>query len=120
MSDIGAHANVYQRLRHYGDLLDEVLVQLKAGIVTAGDEKRQRLAALLVATKEQRPASLEAAWLNALFRTQKLARFDWSTIATLLIEPGREAEAIVPLEDLARSLEGWRAETANRMRGLDA
>jgi hypothetical protein len=116
VSDIGAQANLYQRLRWYADLIDEVLLNVKAGAGSIIDERRKQLANLLMATGPQQTRPLDAAWFGALLRAKELLNVDWRHIGESLLVLGREPQVIAPLEELARALEGWRSDTANRMR----
>ena len=119
MSDIGVHSNVYQRVREYGDLVDEVLIGLKSGTSSPSDAPRRKLAGLLVGLESTSPLDLATAWLGMLLRGADAGeRAGWAKVGRALLAPRIEPWVIERLEALARALEERRTEALARMHGV--
>ena len=58
MSDIGVHSNVYQRVRDYGELIDEVILGLSSTTDVRIDASRRELGELLVGVAVAPPPDL--------------------------------------------------------------
>jgi len=119
MSDIGVHSNVYQRVREYGDLVDQVLVAIKSGNSTLGDASRQRLGDLLVGVSAMPPRDLNSAWLGMLLGdSDHRTRAEWAKVGRALLSPGVETRVVERLEELAGRIEQRRTDALAKMRGL--
>ena len=66
MSDIGVHSNVYQRVRDYGQLIDEVILSLSSTTGSRVDAPRRELGELLIGVAAVPPPDLRTAWLGML------------------------------------------------------
>jgi hypothetical protein len=121
MSDIGVHSNVYQRVREYGQLIDDVILGLRSKSTSTVDPSRQKLGELLISLAAAAPPDPRSAWLGMLIGGTDLdARTDWARVGRALLSPDVDAKAIEKLEDLAQYLEERRTEAMTRMRGLSA
>ena len=60
MNDTGLFSGIYEGIRDHANLLDRVLVQLKAGTSTAANHERQRLADWLMALDDEQAADYSA------------------------------------------------------------
>lgn len=118
MSHTGLYSGLYARVRQYAELLDEVIIRLKSGASTPADPGRQKLARLLLALDEARPADLSAQLLSVLVREQEGDRPGrWSDVGSALLAPGGDPAIIDRLERLARAIEHERAGMFSKMRG---
>lgn len=118
MSDIGVHSNVYQRVRDYGQLIDEVILALRSGATSPTDPSRRKLGELLVGLAAASPQDLRTAWLGMLIGgTDPSARTEWEGIGRALLSTAVNPAVVDKLEDLARRLEDRRTEALARMRG---
>lgn len=119
MSDIGVHSNVYQRVRDYGQLIDEVLLGLRSSASSPVDPSRRKLGVLLVGVAAAPPPDLRTAWLGMLIGgADPTARAEWARIGRALLSTTIEADVIDKLEELARRLEERRTEALAKMRGV--
>jgi hypothetical protein len=119
MSDIGAHSNVYQRVRDYGHLIDEVLVRLRSAASSPSDAPQRRLGELLVGLQAASPPDLQTAWLGMLIGgTDSTARAAWARVGRALLSGTIDSAVIDKLEELAGRLEERRTEALTKMRGL--
>ena len=116
MSDIGAQSNVYQRLRSYGELVDDVLLNVRNRGISTVDERRRQLALLLIATTESGARPVEAGWFATLLTAHELQAINWHQVGEQLLQPGYESQIEPSLEQLARALEGRRSDTLDRIR----
>jgi hypothetical protein len=118
MSDTGRHSNRYEQIHWFGDLLDDVLLQLNVGNSTPSDPKRRQLAELLMHVATQPAADLRAIQIAALLRAQETDSLDhWSQIGRELLTPDVPDEVRRELEQLAFRLDALRSEAVAKMRG---
>jgi hypothetical protein len=119
MSDIGVHSNVYQRVRDYGQLIDEVLVRLRSVASSPFDPARRRLGELLVGLQSASPPNLQTAWLGMLIGgADSAARARWARVGRALLSESIDSSVIDELEELAGRLEERRTEALTKMRGI--
>ena len=118
MSDTGRHSNRYEQIHWFGDLLDDVLLQLNVGDSTPSDLKRRQLAELLIRVATQPAADLQAIQIAALLRAQETDSLDcWMQIGQALLMHDVPNEVIHELEQLALRLDALRSEAVAKMRG---
>ena len=118
MSDTGRHSNRYEQIHWFGDLLDDVLLQLNVGDSTPSDPKRRQLAELLIHVATQPAADLKAIQIAALLRAQETDSLDrWIQIGRALLRPDVPDEVRRELEQLAFRLDALRSEAVAKMRG---
>ncbi|MCI0456874.1 MAG: hypothetical protein L0Z62_07845 [Gemmataceae bacterium] len=118
MSDTGLFSGIYQGIRDHADLLDRVLVRLKAGTSVPGDDERQQLAAWLVSLAEAHTTDSSARMIRVLLRGQGAAmQQGWAEIGEALRAVPVYPAVIDRLEDLARALEREQAAALARLRG---
>ena len=119
MSDIGVHSSVYQRVRDYGQLVDDVLLGLRSGTTSHSHPSRRKLGELLVGLGAPSPPNLATAWLGMLIGGADVrARAEWAAIGRALLSGTDDARVIDRLEQLARRLEEQRTEALAKMGGL--
>jgi len=119
MSDIGVHSNVYQRVRDYGQLIDEVLVRLRSAASSPSDPPRRRLGELLVGLQAGSPPNLQTAWLGMLIGgTDPATRSELARVGRALLSASIDSNVIDQLEKLAGRLEERRTEALTKMRGI--
>ena len=118
MSDTGRHSNRYEQIHWFGDLLDDVLLQLNVGDSTPSDLKRRQLAELLIHVATQPAADLQAIQIAALLRAQETDSLEhWIQIGRALLMPDVPDEVRRELEQLALRLDTLRSEAVAKMRG---
>ena len=118
MSDTGRHSNRYEQIHWFGDLLDDVLLQMNVGDSTPSDPKRRQLAEILIHVTTQPVADLRAIQIAALLRAQETDSLDrWSQIGRELLTPDVPDEVRRELEQLAFRLDALRSEAVAKMRG---
>jgi hypothetical protein len=117
MSDTGRHSNRYEQIHWFGDLLDDVLLQLNVGDSTPSDPKRRQLAELLIHVATQPVANLKAIQIAALLRAQATDSLDrWIQIGRAFLMPNVPDEVRRELEQLALRLDALRSEAVAKMR----
>lgn len=118
MSDTGRHSNRYEQIHWFGDLLDDVLLQLNVGDSTPSDRKRRQLAELLIHVATRPAADLKAIQIAALLRTHETDALDrWIQIGQALLMDDVPDEVRYALEQLAFRLDALRSEAVAKMRG---
>src|SRR5215510_5269002 len=118
MSDTGRHSNRYEQIHWFGDLLDDVLLQLNVGDSSPSDLKRRQLAELLIRVATQPAADLQAIQIAALLRAQETDSLDrWMQIGQALLKHDVPDEVMHELEQLALRLDTLRSEAVAKMRG---
>jgi hypothetical protein len=118
MSDTGRHSNRYEQIHWFGDLLDDVLLQLNVGDSTPSDPKRRQLAELLIHVATRPVADLKAIQIVALLRAQETDSLErWIQIGRGLLTPNVSDEVRRELEQLAFRLDALRSEAVAKMRG---
>ncbi len=118
MSDTGLFSGIYQGIRDHADLLDRVLVRLKAGTSHWQDDDRQRLSAWLNTLGESHTVDSSASMIRILLRGQGVSiQQGWGEIATSLQSEQVSAAVIGRLEVLARALEREQSAALTRLRG---
>jgi hypothetical protein len=118
MSYTGRHSNRYEQIHWFGDLLDDVLLQLNVGNSSPSDLKRRQLAELLIRVATQPAADLQAIQIAALLRAQETDSLDrWMQIGQALLMHDVPDEVMHELEQLALRLDTLRSEAVAKMRG---
>src|SRR5687768_15019102 len=111
MSDTGRHSNRYEQIHWFGDLLDDVLLQLNVGDSTPSNLKRRQLAEVLIHVATQPVADIKTIQIAALLRAQETDSLDrWIQIGRALLMPDVPDEVKRELEQLAFRLDALRSE----------
>jgi hypothetical protein len=120
MSDTGLFSGLHHQLREHAELLDRVLVRLKAGTSAATDSDRQTLASVLWGLDQLASADPAVRMLALVLRGHaKSLVTGWSAVAEALIAMDVVPAAVIErLETLALALDDERAGAAKRMRGV--
>ena len=119
MSDIGVHSNVYQRVRDYGQLIDEVILGLSSTATPRIDASRRELGELLLGVAVVPPPDLRTAWLGMLIGgAEPSARKEWKRVGRALLSTTVTPDVVDKLRELARQLEERRTEALAKMRGV--
>jgi hypothetical protein len=117
MSSTGLFSGLYYRVREYAELLDDVIIQVKSGEGGPRDQRRQKLARLLLALDQLPAADLTTQLLSVLVREQGDGNAQWGDVGRALLDP-QASESVLPrLEELARAVEHERAGMLAKMRG---
>ena len=116
MSATGLYSGIYAQLRDFGELLDEVLMELKGGM--GNQSKVDLLASRFEEMGECGTAGLRAQILRAVLqeRMDKSPRY-WEKLGHRLRNGISDNELVAELERTAANLEHKRAEVFAKMRG---
>ncbi len=118
MSHTGLYSGLYAQVRHFAEILDDVIIHLKSGVSTPSDPARQQLAKLLLGLDKSPPMDLSAQLLSALLKEQSGDRpRGWSEIGEALLAQEVSPRLIERLEHLALAIERERAGILSKMRG---
>jgi hypothetical protein len=122
MSQTAILSGMYDELREYAELLDQVLMELKERS-SEHSEAQKKLGRFLAEVASARTPSLTARLIGALMRREgHTAPDELGRIGARLNSQGSEEidpAAISKLEELARSLEQEQAVATARMRGKE-
>lgn len=119
MSDVGFHSGLYQQIREYAELVDEVLIDIKDGISLASDSSRRKVGALLISLGEGRYNDFSTRLLVFSLRGREgIASGELSRLGKALLGTKVDEQEIGLLERFARTLEQEQAVAMARMRGL--
>jgi hypothetical protein len=118
VGDSGRHSNRYEQIHWFGDLLDDVLLQLNVGDSMPSDPKRRHLAELLISVATRPVADLKAIQIAALLRAQETDSLDhWRQIGRALLTPNVPDEVRREVVQLAFRLDALRSEAVAKIRG---
>ena len=116
MSDVSLYSSLYEPVLEYAELVNEVLIGIKEGASSSGDESRQKLAKFLVNLGADQwddlPSRLVALMLNERSGFEKR---NWAKAGNALLSDQIDDFVMDSLEHLAESLQHKHAETATRM-----
>ena len=117
MSWSGLNTGLYEQIRHYAEMTDQALVELKDETNSPKRETRERLGNLLEELDSIRREDLSARliWL-ILHETVKMTEQEIVSLGTALLSEGRSESAIKSLEKLAKALAKEQAVVKARMR----
>lgn len=118
MTNPGLYSGIYQQIREYAELVDEVLITLKADNDKVDRAPRQKLADVLSELVTERANSLQVRMVGLLIigdDTNNRAR--WARVARLLNSDVVDTSLIAELESLAQTLEEGQSDAMAKMRG---
>ena len=118
MSNTSVHSGIYTRVRDFAELIDDVLIDLKAEEGTSQDGRRKKLGELFVAMGDESKIDLAAQLLQMILQ-EKLDENtkDLQELGKALISSSTTLQMIERLERIATVLEQERAGTFAKMRG---
>jgi len=118
MSNTSVYSGIYARLRDFAELLDDVLIDLKAEEGPTREDRRQKLGELFVAMDDESKMDLTAQLLQMILQ-EKLAEDtkDLQELGKALMVSSTTPQMIERLEEIATVLEQERAGTFAKMRG---
>lgn len=107
---VGLYLGLYTRVRDCAELLDDVIIRLKSGTSSSADERRQRLAKILIGAEQGKAADLTSQLLTILVRevAGDIPK-QWPEVGKALLSPEVAPSIIDQLEVLARGIEQERA-----------
>lgn len=118
MSYSGVHSGLYTRIRDYAELLDDVLINLKAGRSSPSDARRRQLAQLFLGTSVSASSSLSLQLLRVFLRdASEVDEQHLAEIGEALLSTNVGPNIVNRLEVFAKALENERAGTLAKMRG---
>ena len=118
MSDISLYAGLYEQIREYAELVDEVLIGLISETSLPHDVARQKLGKFLVNLAEKQPGDLLTQRMALTLRaTANLDRSKYLSVGNALLSEKVDNSVIELLENLARTLEDKQVGVMAKMRG---
>lgn len=119
MSEIGQQLEFYEELYEQAELIDKVLLEIKADQslqnASCSDELGEMLNSLKDEEWENSPARLFVILMRDFRRTQRL---EWATVGEKLISRSFDDETITKLEKLASVLEQEQTNIMARIKGF--
>ena len=118
MSDTSLYAGLYEEIREYAELVDEVILNLKKGEGTPENPAQKRLALLLMHLGRGEFEDLPIRLFMLVLRENGFSdQTGWSSTGKALLEPEIDASVINQLERVAQSLERGQTNALGRIRG---
>jgi hypothetical protein len=117
MSDVGLYSGLYEQIRECAELVDNVLIALKAGTSRPHDIERRKLGEFLQSLSSDCRDDFSAQRLVAILRCRTSPQPNWSELGRALVSDASSTTLIAPLENLALSLEDEEVNVTTRMRG---
>jgi hypothetical protein len=118
MTNPGLYSGIYQQIREFAELVDDVLIALKAEDEKSDTPSRQKLAKLLSDLASEHTDTLPTRMIALLvIGDDDSSRVRWSRLATALKSEKVDRSAIDELENLAQLLEQVQADAIAKMRG---
>lgn len=119
MSNPGFYASIYEQIREYAELVDNVLIGLKSGTSSSNDPKRQELGNLLITLAGDSWDSLPTRMIALKLRDRyNTSQKKWAQLGRMLLTEQSDPSVIKDLETLAVALEQEQSGTIKRMRGI--
>lgn len=118
MSATGLYSGIYAELRDFGELLDEVLMELKGRSGLGNQRNLEVLASRFEEMGERETAGLQAQMLRVVLqeRMEKSPRY-WAKLGRRLRKVRLDDGLVAELERTAAVLEHERAGAYSKMRG---
>ena len=121
MSNTGLHSGMYERMRKFAQLVDDVIVTLSTGNIDQ-DEKVKELGCVLKSIGNQKKLDLSAQVLSAILQeksglTQSKWQLRWQDLGERLLNNEINQDQFDQLEILAQAVEQERSSAHARMRG---
>jgi hypothetical protein len=101
----GLYLGLYEQIREYAELVDEVLIALKKGTSLPSDTKRQQLGSVLVGLANSDTTDLVAHRVAIMLKSKASLDPAWLTVGQALTLPDADSSLIELLEGFAHSLE---------------
>jgi hypothetical protein len=118
MSNPGLYSSIYERIRDYAEIVDDVIVHLKENRTAVNFPSRQRLIDLLHELVEDQPDDLTTRLLALMLGGRNPnRRAAWTKTSNTLLQNSTEESLIVELEAFAQLLERCQADAIAKMRG---
>jgi hypothetical protein len=118
MSDTSFYSGLYQQIREYAELVDDVLIGLKEGTSSSSDASRQKLGEFLLNLANDCSDDLPTRLLVLVLQDKGgVASAEWSRIGNALLSSEVDNSVVEPLEKLACSLEQEQAGAMARIQG---
>jgi len=118
MTNPGLYSGIYQQIREIAEIVDDVLINLKADADKADKASRPKLAELLEQLAAERTDTLQLRMVAVLVigdNTNNRKR--WARVAGLLKSDKVDKVLIEELDSLAQALEQMQSEAMAKMRG---
>lgn len=118
MSEAGLYSGLYEHIREYAELLDNVLIGLKRNASTPDDESRRKLSRFLMSLGSDRWSDLSTRLITILVRDKvDVDEREWAEAGAALMSAEVDSSIIELLEKLALSLEQEQVGALARIRG---
>lgn len=117
MSNPGFYSDIYQQIRSYAELVDNVLIGLKENL-NAGDPNRERLAQILDGFADLDQEDLSVRIITIMLGGNGDAERDrWTRLGIKLRTSTPDRSLVDDLEQFAQVLEQQQADALAKMRG---
>ncbi len=118
MSDTSLYSSLYEQIREYAELVDDVLIKVKEGNSSPGDASRQKLGRLLMNFAEDRWDDLPTRLIGLMLHDKSdFDQSNWARVGKALTSSELNESVVESLESLARSLQEEHAEAVSRIQG---
>jgi len=117
MTNPGLYSGIYQQIREYAEMLDNVLIQLKDD-QNSDKTSQHELSEWLSELADERTNALSTRMVALLMiGDDSISRTRWSRLAAVLKTEKVDASVVRELENLAQLLERVQADAMAKMRG---
>jgi hypothetical protein len=118
MSDIGLHSTIYDRLRRYGEAIDDLLIELRSDDETRTSQTRNEVTQILTEMSEEEPRTAPLRFMRLiLLRSAGLQKDQLRQLADDLSFGKNDQGVLAQLERIAVVMDSERATTLSKMRG---
>jgi len=117
MNDISLYAGLYEEIREFADLVDEVIISLKHDL-SKKSSNTEKLGRQLLSLGSSQSEGVSQLFIDqTLEKKSGLTKSKIKQLGTTLLEKNATPENITELEKLAISVEQERVSVMSRMRG---
>jgi len=120
MSDTSLYSGIYQQLREYAELVDEIIFQLRKSSYEQVSTVIQKLGDMLFDVSNQQTSDLSSRIIGMMLENNEvISRDKIFTLAENLVNKREDESLLSDLQLLAQALEKERIEVLARIRGAD-
>jgi hypothetical protein len=119
MNDVSLYAGLYEEIREFADLVDEVIIALKDDL-SKKSTKTEKLGRQLASVDSAQSEGISELFINQTIQKKSgLTKTKIKQLGKTLLEKSATLENIAELEKLAISVEQERVSVMSRMRGRE-
>ncbi len=118
MSDTSLNTSLYEEIREYAEMVDQLLIGLKDGTSSEKDDNRRKMGNLLLQLAENRYEDLSSRLIMLVIRDSgNIRQSDYRKMGKALLSTDIDDSVVNWLEMFAQSLEKGQADALSRVRG---